>query len=93
MDVILQWGPERMTPEPERLRSRVRENLSDQEVEQALSEARKVLSHAESIAPNLKQGGGSGNQSLQQKWPWLTSEQASQAISQGMYFHWRETGM
>lgn len=94
MDVILQWGPERMKPEADRLRSLVKGQVSDDEVAEALREAQKVLSHAEQLAPNLKQGlfAKSGDRTLREKWPWLTKEQASQAINQGMYFHWRDTG-
>lgn len=94
MDVILQWGPERMTPEAKRLRSLVKSPLSDSEMTEALSEAQRVLSHAEQLAPSLKQGlsAKSGDRTLRDKWPWLTKEQASQAINQGMYFHWRDTG-
>ena len=94
MDVVLQWGPERMTPEPERLRALVKSPISDDEVTEALREAQKVLSHAEQVAPKLKQGlfAKSGDRTLRDKWPWLSQEQAAQAINQGMYFHWRDTG-
>lgn len=94
LDVILQWGPERMTPEAERVRALTKRPLSDDEVAEALMEAHRVLSYAEQLAPNLKRGlvSKSGDRSLREKWRWLSQDQASRAINQGMYFHWRDTG-
>lgn len=91
MDVVLTWGPERMVPEIDRLRKR-QPALTDNELKQALSEAWKVLGEAEAHAPAVKSGGSGASQALMRNRPWLTAEQASQAISQGLYYHWRETG-
>jgi hypothetical protein len=92
MDVVLQWGPDRMVPEADRLR-RKHPNLSDDEAGQALAQAWKVMGEAEAFAPGIKRGSETNATSrLQAGRPWLTDDQASRAINQGLYSHWRETG-
>lgn len=92
MDVILTWGPERMRPEIDRLRASF-PNLDEATAQDALREASRALSEAESGAASAK----AGNQrqlekSLRKDRPWLTADQASRAVNQGMYYHWRDTG-
>jgi hypothetical protein len=92
MDVVLQWGPERMVPETDRLRQKY-PDLSEDEAGKALAQAWKVLGVAESLASDIKSGVETDATSkLQEGRPWLTDEQASRAINQGLYSHWRETG-
>ena len=92
MDVVLQWGPERMVPEADRLRQK-HPDLSEDEASHALAQAWKVMGEAEGLAPDIKRGVESrATFKLQQGRPWLTDEQAGRAINQGLYSHWRETG-
>jgi hypothetical protein len=92
LDVVLTWGPERSTPEPERL-AELRPNLDVNLIQQSLSEAHSVLCSAEELAGGAKAGSGPGVSVLLDRFPWLTEDRAQSAMSQGMYFHWRETGL
>ena len=92
MDVVLQWGPDRMVPEADRLR-RKHPKLTDDEVREALAQAWKVMGEAEAFAPDIKRGKETNATSkLQAGRPWLTDDQAGRAINQGLYSHWRDTG-
>jgi hypothetical protein len=93
-EIVLTWGPERGVPEPDRLRQKF-PNLSDAEIQFALQEGHRVLSEATALAEGIKVGTipKSGNQTLRDSRPWLTESLAGSAINQGLYFHWRETGM
>lgn len=95
MDVVLQWGPDRGIPEPDRIRT-VHPELSDDEVQQSRNIAYQVLIAAiNEIAPSLKMNEISRDEAvgkLRSIWPWLSDEQALKAIGQGEYYHWRETG-
>ena len=92
--VVLTWGPERSMPEPERLLQQF-PDLSEDQVAIALNEGHRVLSEATDLAEGIKDGSipKSGNQTLRDSRPWLTESLAGSAITQGLYFHWRETGM
>ena len=90
MDVVLQWGPERMVPEDDRLRQK-HPSLTDDEVRLALAEAWKVMTEAEALVPGIKRGTREGS-NLRLERPWLSEEQAGRAINQGLYSHWRDTG-
>ena len=90
--IVLQWGPERQTPEAERLRNAY-PNLTDAEIQQALRAGHEVIQHAEELAPKIKERKlHSGSEVLRKKRPWLDDETADSAITQGLYYHWRETG-
>ncbi len=94
MDVVLLWGPERAIPEPDRLRVLV-PRASDEDITDALRHAHKVLSEAIKLAPATKSSQMSVRHAVKQlreERPWLTANQANQAISQAQYFHWRDTG-
>lgn len=92
LDVVLTWGPERMTPEVERLREK-QPNTVDEELHEALQTAHQVMSHAERLAPEVKSNSVNGERSLREEYPWVTRSQASRAIQQGMYFHWKDSGL
>lgn len=95
MDVVLRWGPDRIIPEPERIRQ-VHPNLSDGEVQEARNLAYAVLTEAsQELAALLKEkqiSRGDAVLQLQSNRPWLTEDQALQAINQGEYYFWRENG-
>lgn len=92
MDVVLTWGPERSRPEMDRLRDKF-PDVDDATASEALKDAARVLSEAESGAASAKSGNQRGlENALRKNRAWLTAEQASQAVNQGMYYHWRETG-
>jgi hypothetical protein len=92
MDVVLTWGPERSIPEADRLRDHHPE-ITDSQVQAALAEAWRVMGQAESFAPDIKRGiSTNAHEILRRDRPWLTEDQASRAISQGLYSHWRDTG-
>lgn len=93
MDVVLTWGPERMRPEIDRLRDSF-PGIDDGSAKRALAEASRVLREAEDGAAVAKSSGVHQlENALRKDRPWLTSDQAGRAVSQGMYYHWRETGM
>lgn len=95
MDVVLQWGPDRAIPEADRMR-RVHPDLTDEEIQGLRNLAYKVLSETTNvIAPSLKGKWITREEAidkLQSEWVWLNRDQALQAINQGEYYHWRETG-
>lgn len=92
MDVVLTWGPERSIPESDRLRG-LYPGLTDAQIQAALAEAWKVMGEAEIFAPEIKRGiSTNALERLRRDRPWLTEDQASRAISQGLYSHWRDTG-
>ncbi len=92
MDVVLAWGPERIRPELDRLCDTL-PDLDEATASEALREAHKVLSEAETGASSAKSGGQHLlERALREKRPWLTPEQASKAVTQGMYYDWRENG-
>ena len=93
LEVVLAWGPERATPEEDRLLA-THPDLATADVTEALSEAHAVLREAEGLAPEIK-GTGSASTTRSQivaEHPWLGDEQLERAIQQGLYFHWRDTG-
>lgn len=93
MEVVLTWGPERARPEIDRLRDSF-PDVDDATAKEALSLAAKALSEAEAGAGSAKAGNQRGlEKTLRRDRPWLTADQASRAVNQGMYYHWRETGM
>lgn len=93
MDVVLQWGPERSIPDIERLRAK-HADVSDDELRLALTQAERVLSEAEGLAGGIKDGSvREAGKLLRQDRPWLTDEQVGRAIQQGLYYHWRDTGL
>lgn len=92
-EVVLQWGPEALRPKDVRLRERF-PHLTDEQVKYAISEGQRVLGDAEALAPRIKKGpmDESGNETLRKSRPWLSEEAAGHAITQGLYYHWRDTG-
>jgi len=93
MDEVLLWGPERMTPEIERLRAK-NSGLSDQELQAALDDAHRVLGEAEALAGGIKAGDiHDAGRRISKNRPWLSDDQIARAIQQGLYFHWRDTGL
>lgn len=92
LDVVLTWGPERMTPEVERLREK-HPGTADEDLHEALQVAHQVMSHAERLAPDVKSNSVNGERQLAEEYPWITRSQASRAIQQGMYFHWKDSGL
>ena len=92
LDVVLTWGPERMTPELNRLKEK-QPQTSDEERQAALQAAYQVLSVAEAIAPEVKSGETNATAQLQERFPWASDEQIARAIQQGLYAHWRDTGL
>ena len=95
MEIALTWGPDRLIGEDVRLR-KIHPNISDEESQLARSMAYQVISEAsEGIAEGTKSGRltyPEAKQLLMANRPWLTEELATRAISQGEYYHWRETG-
>ncbi len=93
VDVVLTWGPERIRPEIDRLRDSF-PDVDEATAKEVLADAWKVLSEAEAGAGAAKSGNTRGlEKALRKDRPWLTSDQVSRAVNQGMYYHWRETGM
>jgi predicted nucleotide-binding protein len=92
LDVVLTWGPERMTPELVRLKEK-QPWASEEERQEALQSAYQVLSAAEAIAPEVKRGATNANAQLRESFPWASDEQIARAIQQGLYSHWRDTGL
>lgn len=93
MDAVLLWGPERMTPEIDRLREQ-HADVVDADLQAALHEAHRVLSEAEELAGGIKTGEiRDAHRRLSEGRPWLSDEQVGRAIQQGLYFHWRDTGL
>lgn len=95
MEIALTWGPDRLIAEDVRLR-KIHPNVSDEEAQTARSIAYRVIYEAsESIAEGTKSGKltyPEARRRLMTNRPWLTEELATKAISQGEYYHWRETG-
>lgn len=92
LDVVLTWGPERMTPELERLKEK-QPRASEAEQQEALRTAYQVLSAAEALAPEIKRGETNATAQLRERFSWASDEQISRAIQQGLYSHWRDTGL
>lgn len=93
MDAVLLWGPERMTPEIDRLREK-HPGHSDSYLQAALLEAHRVLSEAEELAAGIKTGEiRDAHRRISEGRPWLSDEQVGRAVQQGLYFHWRDTGL
>lgn len=93
LEVVLAWGPERATPEEDRLLA-IHPDLDPADVTEALIEGHAVMREAEGLAPAIK-GTGSASTTRSQivaAHPWLGDEQLERAIQQGLYFHWRDTG-
>jgi hypothetical protein len=93
LDVVLTWGPERATPEEDRL-SAAHAGLGSEQVAAALSEAHAVLRAAESLAPAIKGTGAAPTtrSGIVAAHPWLTDDLLERSVQQGLYFHWRDTG-
>ena len=94
LDVVMTWGPESARPDADRLLER-HPGLDETTVQQALAEAHLVTSKAEQLAPAEK---GVGDAPLTRAdichaHPWVTDDQLARAIQQGLYAHWRDTGM
>jgi len=66
--------------------------MSPAEREAALAECRKVTDRAYELAPGVKSGRNEGSPLLMRAFPMLNEEQAQRAISQALYYHWRDTG-
>lgn len=92
LDVVLTWGPERMTPEVERLRQK-QPSATEQELQDALQEAHRVISFAEQLAGGMKANQVNGERRLCDEFPWVKKSQVSHVITQAMYYHWRDTGL
>ena len=94
LDVVLTWGPERATPEGERLLER-HPGLDAATVTDALAEAHRVMGRAEELAPGIKGVGRSTTtrRAIEQEHPWLTDDLLDRAVQQGLYSHWRDTGL
>ncbi|MCC7433142.1 MAG: hypothetical protein IT363_00545 [Methanoregulaceae archaeon] len=92
LDVVLTWGPERMTPELDRLKEK-QPKSSEEERQEALQTAYQVLSAAEALAPEIKGGATNATAQLREQFPWVSDDQLARAIQQGLYSHWRDTGL
>lgn len=93
LDVALTWGPERATPEPDRVSAR-HPGVAMEEIERALVEAHGVMAAAQELAPAVKGYGpaSTSRDEIRRSHPWVTEEQLERAISQGLYADWRDTG-
>ncbi|MBN9503197.1 MAG: hypothetical protein BGO01_19660 [Armatimonadetes bacterium 55-13] len=92
METVLEWGPERMKTDDERLAVRC-PGMSPKERAEAIRVCGQVTSRAYEYAAKAKSGGTHlVIKALRKEWPGLSSENASRAVSQAMYYHWRETG-
>jgi trehalose utilization protein len=94
LDVVMTWGPEMARPVEERLLER-HPDLDDATVIAALVEARQVTSKAEQLATAEKGVGESPltRADIVQDHPWVSDELLAKAIQQGLYSHWRDTGL
>jgi hypothetical protein len=94
LGVVMTWGPEMARPAEERLLER-RPGLDDTTVHQALAEARLVTSKAEKLAPAEKGVGDAPltRADIRRDHPWVNDELLERAIQQGLYSHWRDTGL
>ena len=88
------WGPESARPDVDRLLER-EPGLDDTTVQQALTEARLVTSKAEQLAPAEKGVGDAPltRADIRREHPWVSDELLERAIQQGLYSHWRDTGL
>jgi hypothetical protein len=94
MEVVLAWGPERTVAELDRLLAR-HPGIDPAAAGSALTEAHRVMAEAESLAPELKGVGAAPTtkQAIRRDHLWLTAELLDRAVQQGLYFHWRDTGI
>lgn len=94
LDVVMTWGPELARPVEERLLER-HPGLDEATVDAALVEARLVTSKAEQLAPAEKGVGESPltRADIMREHPWVSDELLGKAIQQGLYSHWRDTGL
>lgn len=88
MWAAMEWGEG--TPD-QRLAQRCPE-MSPAEREAAFAQCRQVTDKAYSLAPGVKSGGNDGSPVLMQAFPMLEKEMAQRAITQALYYHWRDTG-
>lgn len=93
LEVVLTWGPERSTPEADRLLAR-HPGLDAATVTDALAEAHRVLTEAEGLAPGIKGTGPSTTtrRRIRRDHPWLTGDLLDRVVNQALYHHWRDTG-
>jgi hypothetical protein len=94
MEVVLTWGPDRLTPELDRLLA-AHPHIDSCVAESALAECHRVMASAQDLAPALKGLGPSttSRAEIRSRHTWLTEELLDRAIQQGLYFHWRDTGL
>ena len=90
LDIVLTWGPERATPEIDRLLAKF-PDLFIGDVRNVLARCHQVISDATDLAPAVKANTLSMAQAetkLCEERPWMTDDQASRAMNQGMYYDW-----
>ena len=94
LDVVLTWGPELARPAEDRLLER-HPGLDPAAVDAVLAEARLVTSKAEQLAPAEKGVGESPltRADIVRAHSWVTDDLLARAIQQGLYSHWRDTGL